>query len=206
MASEGVLAVGQGRVAFFHETFFDYCFARQFLASGASLRDLLTGRSRTCSARPGPPDPRLRTRRRLQRLPRRPRLAPHLVRRPAPHQGARRRAARHRAGPDQRGVAAAAAARRGPAVALCICGCGRPYATTPGGSPCSTPTAPGRRSCGPAATSPTAPVGAHRMRQPTAPPASSSSSPPRRRRCGRPVVDGSCASPTSTGPANSSTC
>lgn len=43
MASEGVLAVGQGRVAFFHETFFDYCFARQFLASGATIRDVLTG-------------------------------------------------------------------------------------------------------------------------------------------------------------------
>jgi hypothetical protein len=27
---------------FFHETFFDYCFARHFLASGDSLRDLLT--------------------------------------------------------------------------------------------------------------------------------------------------------------------
>jgi hypothetical protein len=42
MASEGVLTVDQGRVTFFHETFFDYCFARQFLASGDSLRDLLT--------------------------------------------------------------------------------------------------------------------------------------------------------------------
>jgi hypothetical protein len=42
MASEGVLTVGQGRVTFFHETFFDYCFARHFLASGDSLRDLLT--------------------------------------------------------------------------------------------------------------------------------------------------------------------
>jgi hypothetical protein len=42
MASEGVLTVGQGRVTFFHETFFDYCFARHFLTSGDSLRDLLT--------------------------------------------------------------------------------------------------------------------------------------------------------------------
>lgn len=42
MASEGVVTVGQGRVAFFHETFFDYCFARRFVASGDSLRDLLT--------------------------------------------------------------------------------------------------------------------------------------------------------------------
>jgi hypothetical protein len=42
MASEGVLTVDQGRVTFFHETFSDYCFARQFLASGDSLRDLLT--------------------------------------------------------------------------------------------------------------------------------------------------------------------
>lgn len=43
MASEGVLAVAQGRIAFFHETFFDYCYARQFLTSGATVRDLLTG-------------------------------------------------------------------------------------------------------------------------------------------------------------------
>jgi hypothetical protein len=43
MASEGVVAVAQGRVTFFHETFFDYCYARQFLASGATVRDLLTG-------------------------------------------------------------------------------------------------------------------------------------------------------------------
>lgn len=42
MASEGVLIVDQGRVTFFHETFFDYCFARLFLASGDNLRDLLT--------------------------------------------------------------------------------------------------------------------------------------------------------------------
>lgn len=42
MASEGVLTVDQGRVSFFHETFFDYCFARHFLASGDSLRHLLT--------------------------------------------------------------------------------------------------------------------------------------------------------------------
>lgn len=42
MASEGILTVGQGRVTFFHETFFDYCFARHFLTSGDSLRDLLT--------------------------------------------------------------------------------------------------------------------------------------------------------------------
>mgnify|MGYP001267349719 CR=1 FL=1 len=41
MASEGVLTVGQARVQFFHETFFDYCFARHYLASGATVRDLL---------------------------------------------------------------------------------------------------------------------------------------------------------------------
>lgn len=41
MASEGVLTIGQGRVTFFHETFFDCCFARHFLASGEILRDLL---------------------------------------------------------------------------------------------------------------------------------------------------------------------
>ena len=43
MASEGVITVEDGRVAFFHETFFDYCFARQFVASDQTLRDLLTG-------------------------------------------------------------------------------------------------------------------------------------------------------------------
>jgi hypothetical protein len=43
MASEGVLSVSQGRVAFFHETFFDYCFARQFVAAGGTVRTLLTG-------------------------------------------------------------------------------------------------------------------------------------------------------------------
>lgn len=41
MASEGVLSVGQGRVAFFHETFFDYSFARHFVAAGGTLRALL---------------------------------------------------------------------------------------------------------------------------------------------------------------------
>lgn len=42
MASEGVLTVGQGRVTFFHETFFDYCFARHFVTKSDSVRDLLT--------------------------------------------------------------------------------------------------------------------------------------------------------------------
>lgn len=42
MASEGVLTVGQGRVTFFHETFFDHCFARHFVTKSDSLRDLLT--------------------------------------------------------------------------------------------------------------------------------------------------------------------
>ncbi len=42
MASEGVLVVGDGRITFFHETFFDYCFARHFLASGGSLRNLVS--------------------------------------------------------------------------------------------------------------------------------------------------------------------
>jgi hypothetical protein len=42
MASESVLTVGQGRVAFFHETFFDYCFARQFITSGDTVRDWLS--------------------------------------------------------------------------------------------------------------------------------------------------------------------
>jgi hypothetical protein len=42
MASQGVITIGQGRVSFFHETFFDYCFARLFLADGKTVRDLLT--------------------------------------------------------------------------------------------------------------------------------------------------------------------
>ena len=42
MASNGVLMVDQARIAFFHETFFDYCFARLLIKNGASLRELLT--------------------------------------------------------------------------------------------------------------------------------------------------------------------
>jgi hypothetical protein len=42
MASNGVLVVDQARIGFFHETFFDYCFARLFINNGASLRELLT--------------------------------------------------------------------------------------------------------------------------------------------------------------------
>ena len=41
MVSEGVLDSSDGRVAFFHETFFDYCFARRFVASGAPLSEFL---------------------------------------------------------------------------------------------------------------------------------------------------------------------
>jgi hypothetical protein len=42
MASQGVITIGQGRMSFFHETFFDYCFARLLLADGKTVRDLLT--------------------------------------------------------------------------------------------------------------------------------------------------------------------
>jgi hypothetical protein len=42
MASNGVLVVDQGRIGFFHETFFDYCYARLFIKNGASLQELLT--------------------------------------------------------------------------------------------------------------------------------------------------------------------
>jgi hypothetical protein len=41
MASCGVLVADQERVAFFHETFFDYCFARRFIGTGGRLRNLL---------------------------------------------------------------------------------------------------------------------------------------------------------------------
>ena len=41
MASCGVLLADHERVAFFHETFFDYCFARRFIGTGGRLRDLL---------------------------------------------------------------------------------------------------------------------------------------------------------------------
>ncbi|MCZ2819740.1 hypothetical protein O2V63_05305 [Modestobacter sp. VKM Ac-2977] len=41
MASEGVLEVTARQVTFVHETFFDYCFARTFIADGRTLRDLL---------------------------------------------------------------------------------------------------------------------------------------------------------------------
>lgn len=42
MASEGVLTMTpENRVKFFHETFFDYCFARTFIFRNGSLRDLL---------------------------------------------------------------------------------------------------------------------------------------------------------------------
>lgn len=39
MVSEGVLVQDGGRIAFGHESFFDYCFARGFVDSGASLLD-----------------------------------------------------------------------------------------------------------------------------------------------------------------------
>lgn len=42
LASEQVLAVDGDRVAFFHETFFDYTFARQWLSRGQSLVEFLT--------------------------------------------------------------------------------------------------------------------------------------------------------------------
>ena len=42
--SEGVLVRDGHRVAFWHEAFFDYCFARNLVGSGASLVSFLTGR------------------------------------------------------------------------------------------------------------------------------------------------------------------
>lgn len=43
IASEGVLVMSEKRVAFFHEGFFDYAYARRFAARGGSLMELLTG-------------------------------------------------------------------------------------------------------------------------------------------------------------------
>jgi hypothetical protein len=42
MASEGVLAFERGRYSFGHESFFDYCFARGFVASDGDLTTFLT--------------------------------------------------------------------------------------------------------------------------------------------------------------------
>ncbi len=42
MASEGVLSFDEKRYAFGHEAFFDYCFARIFMAQDASLTEFLT--------------------------------------------------------------------------------------------------------------------------------------------------------------------
>jgi hypothetical protein len=42
MISAGVLVDDEGRLAFFHETFFDYAFARRFVGRGESLEQLLT--------------------------------------------------------------------------------------------------------------------------------------------------------------------
>lgn len=41
MVSEGVLVEDNGRIGFFHEAFFDYCFARCFLRRGEDLRAFL---------------------------------------------------------------------------------------------------------------------------------------------------------------------
>jgi hypothetical protein len=43
MASEGVLTFARGRYGFGHESFFDYCFARRFVASNENLLTVLTG-------------------------------------------------------------------------------------------------------------------------------------------------------------------
>jgi hypothetical protein len=43
MASEHVLVLADGRYRFFHESFFDYAFARRFAASGQKLSDMLLG-------------------------------------------------------------------------------------------------------------------------------------------------------------------
>src|SRR5262249_19580750 len=42
LESEGVVIGDSARVQFFHESFFDYCFARRFAASGDRLHVLLT--------------------------------------------------------------------------------------------------------------------------------------------------------------------
>ena len=41
MASEGVLSFGEKRYGFGHESFFDYCFARGFVAKEESLTAFL---------------------------------------------------------------------------------------------------------------------------------------------------------------------
>jgi hypothetical protein len=41
LVSEHVLARDGGRIAFFHETFFDYAFARQWVSRSESLTDFL---------------------------------------------------------------------------------------------------------------------------------------------------------------------
>lgn len=41
MASEGVVIVDEGRVTFFHQSFFDYAFARRFLARSGNVIDFL---------------------------------------------------------------------------------------------------------------------------------------------------------------------
>lgn len=41
MCSAGVLVSDEGRLTFFHETFFDYAFARRFIGRGQSLEELL---------------------------------------------------------------------------------------------------------------------------------------------------------------------
>ncbi|MDP9418734.1 MAG: ATP-binding protein [Actinomycetota bacterium] len=41
MASEGVVVADDRQLSFFHETFFDYCFARRFMGRGGTLRGLL---------------------------------------------------------------------------------------------------------------------------------------------------------------------
>lgn len=43
MVSEGVISFDERRYRFGHESFFDYCFARQFVARQTSLRSFLTG-------------------------------------------------------------------------------------------------------------------------------------------------------------------
>ena len=43
MGSEGVIVKQSGEVSFFHEAFFDYCFARRFLSRGDTIQGLLLG-------------------------------------------------------------------------------------------------------------------------------------------------------------------
>jgi hypothetical protein len=200
MASEGVLTVAQGRVAFFHETFFDYCFARHFLATGNSLRVLLSrseqdlfrraqvrqilaferGADRTTYLSElgwlvASPDVRLHIKALVVAL-------LETVSNPTSQEWQLLR-------PLAADLLSPLHVRLWQAVR----------------NNTGWPTAAGRRSSEVGATSPIAPSGRGRVVQLTTPPASPSSSPTRRQRSGHLAADGSCASPTYTRLASSST-